>query len=481
MKISINVDLKTPIYLQIAGSIKTMIFSNEIMDGFVLPSQRAMASQLGVHRNTVIRAYNELEAEGFVQPKQGVGYSVTYKKNEDLNISIGKVNWQSRIKDQYQDIEISFDDLFSKTYSEDTISFAGGMASSTVYKKEDVIEGLSEVLEEAYKESYFYTPYQGIYSLRCQISTFLRGKGILAGPSEIQILSETNQALDYILTLLVDKGDRVITEEPISPDIHRALELAGVKAIGVPMDEEGMICDNLEALIEKHNPKFIYVNSSYHDPTGIIMSIRRREKILNLSYKYRIPIIEDDATSEINFAEGVPSIKAMDKGKNVIYIYSFAMTLIPGINIAFVAAPKRIIKSMSYLLSLRLVSLDWISQKLLEYYFKNGIYKDNTKKLIKEYENKCNLMCSYLDTAKTYGVSYRRPSGGVYLWCKLRDSMDPTKLFDCAAKCGVSFIPGNLFFPHKNPPANYIRLNYSRPTEKQIEAGMSILIDLMKR
>ena len=115
--------------------------------------------------------------------------------------------------------------------------------------------------------------------MRHKIIAYLRTKGIKAGLNQVQILSETNQALDFIVTSLLNPGDRVITEEPVSPDVYRVIELAGGRPVTVPVDENGMICDNLEALIETHRPKFIYVNSSYHDPTGNILSVERRRKL----------------------------------------------------------------------------------------------------------------------------------------------------------------------------------------------------------
>ena len=489
MDVIINRTKKIPIYIQIVSQIKTMILSKKIIDGFILPSERMLATKLGVHRNTVVRAYHILQEEGLIYSTQRIGYRVSYLSNKNgernkdeksTKRSVKEVNWASAIKNEYLDVEKTFDDLFSKSYSEKTISFAGGMASSSVYSNKDIMNGIMNIFSN--QERYaFYTPYQGIYGLRQEMSKFLRDKDMIVNPSEIQIFSETNQAMDFLLTLLIGKGDKVIIGELISPDVYRAFQLAGAQTVSVPMDENGIMCDNIDALIEKHNPKFIYVDSSYHDPTGVSLSLERRQKLLELSYKYRIPIIEDDWASEISFdGEKVPTLKALDKGKNVIYVYSFALTMIPGISLAFVAAPKAVIKSLSYLLSIRLISLDWISQQLLETYMKDGTYIKNIKRFIDEYRIKRDLMCSYLHKVAHLGIKCQKPAGGVYLWCKLPDNIDVKKLFKEAAQNGVSFMPGYVFLTHKNRRCNYIRLNYSRPTIEQIEKGMKILIELIK-
>lgn len=482
MVINVNKNSKTPFHLQIALQLKTKIIQGEIMDGFPLPSEREMAKMIDVHRNTVTKAYNELKADGLALSRQGFGYMITYKdgNNEMASNKPKNVNWPNLIKDEYLDGEKTFDDLFSKSYGAKNISFAGGMASPDVYSKTDIVEVISEIILEGRESSYFYTPYQGDPGLRQQLSAFMRSKGVFIKASEIQVFSETNQALDFLVTLLLNPGDKVILEEPVSPDIYRPIELAGAKIITVPLDENGMICENLEPLLEKHNPKFIYVNSSYHDPTGVILSLDRRKKLLELSYKYRVPIIEDDAASEICLdGPKLPSIKSLDQGNNVIYIYSFSLTFIPGIGIAFLAAPKSVIKSMSYLVSLRLISLDWMYQKLLKLYLSKGIYQKRILEFNLEYRKKRDLMCVWLDKWKPLGVSYRMPNGGVYIWCNLPDCVNIKKFTKDAARAGISFIPGEIFSLGKNKGYNQIRLNYSYPSCLQVNEGMAELHKLL--
>ena len=481
MDIIINHHTQTPIYLQIANQIKEMVLKCEITDGFILPSERTMAKLVGVHRNTIIKAYNELKSEELLTSTQGIGYMISYQcgeKEEETRNDI--ISWASLIKDEYLNLKIAFDDLFTKSYTSNNISFEGGIASTEEYGKEDLAAILTDIISSD-KEAYSYTPYQGIYSLRQNIAHFMNNKGMKAKPNEIQIISETNQALDYLASLLIKPGDFVITEEPVSPDVYRTIALAGGKIITVPMDEEGILCDSLEPLIIKHHPKFIYVNSDFHNPTGVVMSLKRRKSLLSLSHKYKLPIIEEDGTSEICF-EGVkiPSMKALDKGNNVIYIYSFALTFAPGIRMAFVLADKTLIRSLSYVVSIRLISLDSISQKLLSSYIEKGIYQRNIRNICADYKEKRDLMCSCLSEAQSLGVEFCKPRGGVYLWCKLSSNMDFKLLYLKAAEGGVSFIPGNVFYPKGSKGDSYIRLNFSYPSKLQIEKGIRILTKAIK-
>ena len=482
MNITINHNTQTPIYMQIVNQIKEMIIKGEITDGFVLPSERTLAKHLKVHRNTIIKAYTELKAEDFLASSQGKGYRVSYRNGTlEKTGKNGGITWQSVIKDEYLDLKIAFDDLFSKSYTSNNISFAGGIASAEEYGKDDLALILNDIISSDNIEAYSYSPYQGNQHLRQNIAYLMLSKGIKAKPGEIQILQETNQALDYLAALLIKPGDVVITEEPVSPDVYRTFALAGGKVVTVPMDEEGIICDSLEPLILKYKPKFIYVNPDFQNPTGVVMSLNRRKALLSMAYQYKLPVIEEDASSEIRF-EGVriPSLKALDKGNNVIFIYSFALTFAPGIRMAFVLADKTLIKSLSYIVSIRLISLDSISQKLLSSYIEKGIYQRNLRNICADYKEKRDLMCACLEEAGAFGLEFHKPAGGVYLWCRLSSDIDFRRLYVKTTARGVSFIPGNIFYLRGSKSESYFRLNFSYPSKLQIEKGIRILTDAIR-
>lgn len=488
MIIPINKADKTPYYLQISTAMKKKILEGELLDGFVLPSERELATFIGVHRNTVTKAYNELKSEGLVGSTQGVGYRVQYSvagtqgANNDFSPKKPQkqkgVHWESMIKEEYLNLESAFDDIYSKSYDTGSISFAGGISSPNVYLKKDISTSIHQMLSHSQGKSYFHTPYAGDLALRKHLASFLHGKGMASDPAGIQVFSEMNQALDFLITLMLKPGDTVITEEPLSPDVYRTIKLAGGKIVSVPVDEDGMLCDHLAPLIEKHNPRFIYVNSSFQDPTGTCLSLARRRQLLALSYQYRIPLIEEDAASDLRYSgPKLPRLKAMDRGNNVIYIFSFSLTFVPGVSIAFVAGPRALIDSLANLVSVRLVSLDWLSQKLLAQSFETHLYYDKLKVFQEEYRKKMERMCGWLDRMKSRGIAYRKPDGGVYIWCKMPEEMDMKQFFRSMEHEGVSFVPGAVFYPEKNRGSAYIRLNFSYPTPEQIDRGMKIIYD----
>ncbi len=473
MNITVNRNEHTPLYLQISEQIKTMIFNGTLVKDSRLPSERSLASTLKVHRNTVVRAYNELRAEGLISSYQGQAYHVNYGTMY-YGMVKKPVNWEALIKDEYISIESDFDELFRKSYESDIISFGGGMAAREMYSLDEIVSVFDHVLEERKDQAYFYTPYQGDFELRREIAVFLSTKGIITDPANIQMFTENNQALDFIMTLMLMPGDKVIVPEVLSPDVYRAIQFAGGKLITVPMDQDGMICENIEALLQKERPKFIYVDSSFNNPTGAMLSLERRKHLLEMSYKYRIPIIEEDEGSELRYdVEKIPSIKSMDTGNNVIYMYSFALTMIPSAGMSFVIADQSVIKRLSELISMKVVSLDWVPQMLLLEYMKCGVFQKRLEGFRNLCRNKRDVMYGYLEELmEDTGIKCAKPAGGVYLWVKLPEGMDAKSLLKETQKKGVTFIPGYVFYPEKRRGNNHIRLNFSYPTIEQINEGM---------
>ncbi len=484
---------KIPVYRRLADEIKAEILSGKRAPGSVLPSERLMAQQLGVHRNTVAKAYNELEAEELIDARQGVGYLVhaadaaRSAKTGQNRSSIArkepkkkKVNWKARIKDEYQDMEITFDDLFQRFGNKAVISMGSGIASPGIYDKEELARVLSSLIAEEGKTQYFYSPFKGDRMLRQKIVSLLSTKGVRATTGQIQILTETNQALDFVVMLLLKPGDTVIMEEPVSPDAYRAMELAGARIMTVPVDENGMDVDALERLVAEHEPELIYINSSFHDPTGTILSLERRKKVIEISNRWRIPIVEEDAASELVYAgEKLPPIKAFDTEDNIIYIYSFSLTFMPGLSLAFVVADRGLIHSLSYLVSVRMMSVDWLAQKLIAHYLSNGRYYELLEEFRQSYARKQELVCRALDDMKTLGVRYLRPRGGVYIWCQLPDGIDSKAFIREAYQNGLALLPGYVFYPFKNGGRNHIRLNYSFESEERLVEGLTILKSLL--
>lgn len=483
MKITIDKHNPTPVYAQICEQIRKGIFDGSLVDGFLLPSERKLAADIGVHRNTVTRAYMELKSEGLIEARQGQGYRVHYRsifgEMERRGQKKKPVHWEALIEDRYENIRSSFDELYSLSYEEDLIPFGGGVAAREPYPAEEIAEHFEQALKSS---TYFYSPYQGDPDLRREIVKLLDTRGIRVREGNIQIFSEANQTMDFLNSLLLSPGDTVITPDMMSADVYRSIQLSGGRLLTVPMDGDGMICDHLEALIEQNRPKYIYVDSSFNNPTGAVLSTERRQKLLELSYRYRIPILEEDESSDLYYDAPIPpSIRSMDTGSNVIYLYSFSLTFRPGLGISFVAADHSITERLHNMVSVRLAALDWTPQMIMLDYLRSGQYLSRLEEYRRICRGKRDRMKEHLQRLeKRFAVEFAVPSGGVYFWVKLPEGIDAGRLLSEAQRLGVTFIPGQLFDPFHKTGRDYIRLNFSYPSPRQIDDGMQMLEQAME-
>ena len=484
MKISIDRNSKVPIYWQIEEQIKSKIVNEELLAKMKLPSERDLAKSLMVHRNTVTKAYNELKSEGLIEAKQGIGYIVSSGPDNENNNRHGsnRVNWHNAIKNYYLDYESTFDDIFMSNQKKGVISFGGGMASKEIFSETKTAEMFKDILTNEDGSSQYFTPYKGDKSLRRELVSFLSTKGIESSYRNIQVMPEMNQALDFIVTILINEGDMVFVEEPVSPDVYRTFKLAGANIFTLEMDKDGIITKGLEGLIKLKKPKLIFISSGYNDPSGVITSLERRKELLAIANKYRIPIIEEDENTDLYYdGYEMPTLKSMDEYDNVIYIYTFQFTFIPGLAMAFVVANNKVIDSLSNLVSTRLMSLDWIKQRLLTRYLSDGTIIESMDEIRELYLGKRNLMGNHLKPLLDLGYEFDIPKGGVYYWCKLPHGVTSKNIYLEAKKNGITLIPGEIFYPNGKKGRDRIRLNYSYESCEKINEGMCKLVDLLEK
>ena len=315
--------------------------------------------------------------------------------------------------------------------------------------RDAMVEVLNDIVER--EDIYSYVPFQGRGDLRHCLSKFLRSKSIYANSSEIAIVSDTHQALECLIEMLIEPGDVVLMEEPNYPNVYRQFKMAGANIITVPGDSEGMMTTLMEPIIQKYHPKLVLASGGFQDPTGMAMSLERKRILLDLSHKYHFPIVEDDWASELCYTENsIPSMKAMDPGNHVIYIYSFALTFAPGVRVALVSGAKDLIDRFNNLLSMKFINADNLSQAMLCRYMEKGIYQKVLKDVCKLYQEKRDLMCDKLEEAREMGVSFERPQGGIYVWCRLPDNMNLSKLIEDVREAGFGFYSGRCFLPERD-------------------------------
>lgn len=481
MRIKLDHKAKTPLYRQISDQIKEMIDNGTVPSGYVMPSERSLAESLGVHRNTIISVYTELKSENYIVSQQRKNYIVNGVEEEtaDALENGEQFSWNGRMKGAY--MSRSSKDRYIPYFNvKHQISFVGEDGLEA-YCTADISSLLHELADLDDERKFAYSHKQGDYALRKTLSAFMRKKEVSVKPGNVLVVSETIQALNLLCEVMLQAGDTVIVEEPSHPGIYKVFQNRGIKIMTVGMDREGVLCDNLERLIVKYKPKLIYVNPDFHNPTGIVMSLERRKRVLSLAYQYGVPLVEEDELSELRFeGKPVPSLKSLDQHNNVIYLYSFSLTYAAGIKLAFVVADHSLVKKLGEILGWQVGCIDSISQWLLSQYLQTGMYARTIERIRKDHKKKCDLILSTLEEAVPWGLQAHMPEGGRSIWCKLAPEIDVKVIYEMARARGVLFLPGETCFfdPKKGKP--YLRLAYDQLSEDEIREGIDVLVDVMR-
>lgn len=479
MDININRQSQTPIYKQIVCSIKTMIISNELVPGYKLPSERVLAEELSVHRNTVVKAYGELVSEGLIESsrKKPRGYFVKTNRLDDETKS--KQNFfplEKMIQYNFNDREKMFLDIFGESNTKDYISFGGIIMDKKVNPTEGIANIFRDMFNECDSEDFMgYSQYE-TERMKRNICNILSSENMYINPRNIQIVSETNQALNYLMTLYLKPGDSIVVEEPIVPDNASIFRNKELKILTVPMEEDGINITALENVIKEYKPKFIYTMPNYHNPTGIVMSLEKRIKMLQIAEKYCIPIIEEDSQRDFRYTcNKIPSLFSLDNKKMVVYIDSFTLSFPYGIKTGYIVGPKELINVLGRLIVVDETFVSNMGQYMLNEYIERGLYSEHIKALGNHYEKKRDLLCSELDKIAYTGIEYIKPHGGLLLWCTIPEDINEKQLFKVAERKGLLIMPGFLFYPNGYQGKGHIRLCFSNVTDKEIVEGVKIL------
>lgn len=367
-------------------------------------------------------------------------------------------------------------------YAQDptVISFGGGLPSPDAFPVEDLKIVFEELLHEDGTPSLQYGPTSGDPSLREALTTMLASRGIHAAAEDILVTHGAQQSLELLGRIFVDPGDLVAVTQPTYLGIFTALSVYQPTYHGLPTDEEGILTDVLEedlrALsMDGLRPKFIYVVSTFLNPTGVTMSARRRRRLVDLAATYEVPVIEDDPYYDLRFeGDHVPPLAAMDKEGWVVYLGSFSKVLAPGFRVGFAHGPADLINKMS--LAKQGVDLftNGFGQRVAERYLSLGLLEKHLPTIRKLYRRKRDVMLKAMKESFPETATWTHPKGGLFLWATVDDRIDTKALLPKAAARGVIYIPGHGFFAG-TPRVNHMRLNFSFPSDANIRKGIPIL------
>ena len=327
-----------------------------------------------------------------------------------------------------------------------------------------------------------YSVSEGYVPLRDWIKDDLNNKGIFNwSRDDVIITAGAQQCMEMTAKVLCNEGETIICEEPSFIGSLNSFRSYNSKLVGVPMDDEGIDPEKLEQAL-KDNPRtaFIYVIPNFQNPTGRTMSLERRKQVLALAYKYRTHIIEDNPYGDLRFSgDDVPAIRTMDTEGRVIYAGTFSKTVAPGLRVGYMCAEKSIIAKATCALQVSTVHTSILSQMIVHRFVTEYDFNEHLENLRSIYGKKCDLMLTNLKMKMPQSIKFTEPDGGLFIWGTLPDG-DMDYFVKKAIDRKVAIVTGKAFLVDERKPSLSFRLNYSTPTNEQIERGVDILAEVAK-
>jgi 2-aminoadipate transaminase len=371
-------------------------------------------------------------------------------------------------------------EILKITSKPNVISFAGGLPAPELFPVEEIRAACGRVIDKYGQQALQYSLSFGIQPLRQWLAERISRQGFPVGEDEILITGGSQQGLDMVGRVFLDKGSFVLTETPTYLGALQAFDIYQAKYIAVDMDDDGMVVDQVEQKINQYNPRVLYVVPDFQNPSGITMSYERRVQLVELSKKYNIPIIDDNPYSELRFeGQSVKSLKAIG-GDMVIRLGTFSKTISPGLRIGWVVASKEIINAFERMKQGADLHTNTFAQYVVYEYLSSGAFDKHIDDIIEAYGERREVMIKAMEEYFPDSVEFTRPKGGLFLWVKLPEHVSATELLDKAVEKGVAYVPGNPFFA-QGGGYNTMRLNFSNATPEKIQEGIKLLGEVFKK
>lgn len=459
---------------QIYQSIVDRIRSGLLEEGSKLPSVRSLSKQLEVSLVTAVKAYKQLEQDGFATSIQGKGTFVKAKISEKKKVeAIPSYDWQLSLQDYLPRSQ------FARYHiAPQKVHLSSSMIDPKLLPNRYFEHEVQQVLSENPELLSIYGNVQGDNQLRSEMSAYLKRSGVTSTPENILVTSGLQQSIDLVARTFVGPGDVVVMEAPTYPGAIDIFRGRGATILTVPVDKDGMRIDILQNVCEKHKPKVIFTIPTFHNPTGVVMSLKRRKQLLDIAGSIHSIIVEDDPCSEIYFEKKPPvTLKSMDQFGNVIYLRGLSKTIAPSCRIGILTASGSIFNRLLAAKANADLGSPLLTQKAILPLINSKRMIDHSKKLRTALKIRRDLALDLLTSLSPEGVSWTIPEGGLNLWISLPSWIDSHLLLSEAKKQQITFLPGSACYP-VGQENNHLRISYSYINEELLKHGITTLCNI---
>jgi 2-aminoadipate transaminase len=461
-------DSIVPLYRQIYEHLREAILTGTLPESTRLPPERTMAERLAVNRSTVVHAYRELVADGLIEQRVGSGSRVVPQLRGGQPERAAGVPWWVTLPPwRVGEFPNILGELAAK-HESGRISFVQGVAPDEPSPLGELAKSFGRVARDprfvlSYGDSEGYEP------LRAAIAARMNARGVEAiSPGSIIVLTGSTQGIAIVAQSLAEPGDEIIVESPSYPGALQVFQINGLRAIPVPVDDEGMRVDHVEVILRTRRPRFIYTMPTLHNPTSATMNADRRERLATIARRAGVPIVEDDPYGPL--ARNVPPPLVALAPDHVVYLSTFSKTIAPSLRVGWLAAPRTVLERLLLRKQAYDMATSLYVQAAVVDYLDRG-YDAHVDLLREELLLRRALADEAIAKYWPASLKVSRPSGGFYVWVSTPRELRARALLDAAERIGASFLFGEAFFASSGGEHNF-RLALTAVTRKEIGEGI---------
>lgn len=475
----------SPLYLQIVRAISEDICRGRLLPGTRLPGSRTLAQKLGLNRNTVLAAYDELTAEGWLTSSSTKG---TFVSKSFLELQVQ--NGRSLIKPPSTPMESVAYELkpasmlakSSGAYPPGTLDLSSGSPDLHSISLETLSRAYRRVLSIDYRRLLGYCQPEGHAMLREELAAMVSATRSLPATAENILITRGSQMAWTLLShVLLGPGDVIAVEELGYRPAWEAFRQSGAKIVPIPMDDQGIRVDAVEELSSRSQLRALYLTPHHQYPTTVTLSAPRRLQLLHLAASQRFALIEDDYDHEFQYVgHPVMPMASLDHHGTVIYVSTLSKVLAPGLRIGFIVAPRQVIKILAAYRVVVDLQGDHVLESAIGHLLADGEIQRHINRVRRVYEARRNVLTDCLRSFLGSVVEFDPPTGGLALWAKVSPEVDVDHWAERSIEHGVAFHTGRRYsFDGLARP--FVRLSFASLGEQQLKEAVRRMASSLPR
>ncbi|MBS2035798.1 PLP-dependent aminotransferase family protein [bacterium] len=454
-------------FRKLAGEVRQSLRSGQLKAGDLLPSTRQVAAQWGVHRHTVMAAYDELVAEGWLESHPGQGYKVAtdWVEAQTQTPSAEQFNWDFGH-------ELAASPELHRTAAR--YRFPSGQPDLRIFPHEEYYTQVRQALRRCAADDLLgYSNPAGRPYFCEQLGHYLRrARGLKFSPEELVVTHGCQEAIYLVARCWLQAGDIVAVEEQGFAKTWEAFRCCGAELAPIKIDDQGILPESLEQAMRTQKVRLLYLTPLHQYPTTVTLTPTRRQQVLQLAQQYQVPILEDDYDFEFHYQGTTqPPLKVQDSHGLVAYCSTFSKVLHPSARLGFVIAPAPLAQRVARLKTVVSRQNDNLAQEALAGWMAEGGFERHLRRMRRHYETRRRAMAQAL-AAWDPAPPIRLPQGGMCFW--LDTGVDTQKLAELAGLDGVEVRPGSAY-RLDGKSSSFLRLGFAHPTVQEIQEGLALL------